>query len=175
MDKTMQWETDRLDIRFARYDDIKLIMQWENDPQNRDFVWQGTLEEHIKEINHPDYALLIFSDKASHTTIGYSLIWINRHSNWAELRRLVVSEKGKGYGKEALSAVMEFLFRVIKVNKVWLDVYPINRVAIQLYERIGMKRDGVLRENFYSDTLGYLDQIVYSILMSEYDNREVTK
>lgn len=70
---------------------------------------------------------------------------------------------------------MEFLFRVIKVNKVWLDVYPINRVAIQLYEGIGMKRDGVLRENFYSDTLGYLDQIVYSILMSEYDNREVTK
>lgn len=40
-------------------------------------------------------------------------------------------------------------------------------VGIILYEKLGMHRDGVLRQNYKAER-GYLDQIIYSLLRSEY-------
>ena len=52
-------------------------------------------------------------------------------------------------------------------NRLWLDVYPDNAVGINLYESLGMHKDGILRQNYKAER-GYLDQIIYSILRSEY-------
>ena len=173
MDKQHIIESPRLIIRFAEQADIAPIMQLEQDPQNRDFVWQGTLQEHSREIAHPDYALMVFEDRASGRMAGYSLSRINRQSFWAELRRIVIIPKGQGLGKESLQALMKYFFEDLELNKVWLDVYPHNTVAIKLYESLGMKLEGILRQNYYSDRLGFLDQMIYSMLRTEY--QEMTK
>lgn len=173
MDKQQVIESRRLRIRFADQADIGPIMQLEQDPENRDFVWQGTTQEHVREITDPDYALMVFEDKASGRMAGYSLSRINRQSYWAELRRIVIIPKGQGLGKESLQALVKYFFEDLELNKVWLDVYPHNTVGIRLYEGVGMKLEGVLRQNYYSDRLGFLDQMIYSMLRTEY--QEMTK
>lgn len=38
---------------------------------------------------------------------------------------------------------------------------------LEIYESLGMHKDGVLRQNYKAER-GYLDQIIYSMLRSEY-------
>jgi RimJ/RimL family protein N-acetyltransferase len=167
-------ETDSLYITDAQETDIAAIMELEKHKDNRNFIWQGTYEEHKKEIESDDYILQVFNKKDNGETIGFALIFLDKKSERFELRRIAVSEKGKGYGRETLTALIKFAFEELQMNRFWLDVYPDNHVGIKLYEGIGMHKDGVLRQNYKSER-GYLDMIVYSILKDEYFNSCLNK
>ena len=162
------FETKRLNMVEATKDDITEIIELENDPENRNFVWQGTSEQHLFEIDDPNHMLLMFVDKESGEHKGYTLCHIDNKSHVFELRRIAISDKGRGYGREAINGIIKYAFEHLNMNKLWLDVYPDNIKGINLYESLGMHRDGVLRQNYLSER-GYLDQIVYSLLRSEYE------
>nr|MBK5234863.1 GNAT family N-acetyltransferase [Clostridium sp.] len=95
------------------------------------------------------------------------MIKLDFKSEIFELRRIAISHKGLGYGKESMIALLKYAFEERNVNRFWLDVYPDNVIGIKLYKGLGMHRDGVLRENYKSER-GYLDQIIYSMLKREY-------
>lgn len=159
--------TERLLIVPAVESDIDTIIEMETHKDNRDFIWIGTYEEHKAEIADENHLLLVFKRREDLAVIGYALIHLNFKSEVFELRRIVVSEKGKGYGKEAMLAILKYAFEETKTNRFWLDVYPDNIIGIKLYESLGLHRDGVLRQNYKAER-GYLDQIIYSMLKSEY-------
>lgn len=159
--------TDRMYITEAQETDIEAIMEMENHMDNRNFIWQGTYDEHISEIERDDYMLLIFKQRDNYETMGFALICIDNKSERFELRRIAVTKKGEGYGRETLTALIKYAFEELKMNRFWLDVYPDNHIGIKLYEGIGMHKDGVLRQNYKSER-GYLDMIIYSILKHEY-------
>ena len=160
-------KTDRLYLAEAQESDINMIMEIENHKDNRDFIWQGTYEQHLGEINDENHLLLKFEKTEDRGIAGYCLIGLDRHSERFELRRIAITDKGKGYGREAIKALMDYAFTELGMNKFWLDVYPDNKVGISLYESLGLKKEGVLRQNYKSER-GYLDQVVYSMLKSEY-------
>jgi len=161
-------DTERLLIVEAVESEIDTIMEIESHKDNRNFIWIGTYEEHKAEIDDQNHLLLVFKCKEDLAIIGYALIRLDYKSEIFELRRIAVSEKGKGYGKEAMRAIMKYAFEERNTNRFWLDVYPDNTIGIQLYESLGMHRDGVLRQNYKAER-GYLDQIIYSMLRSEYN------
>lgn len=160
-------ETKRLLIEEATEEHIEKIIELEAHPENRDYLWIGTEEEHRDEITDPNHLLLIFKKKSDGRIVGYALIRLDFKSNIFELRRIAISEKGVGYGRESMEALIQYAFEETDTNRFWLDVYPDNETGIILYEKLGMHRDGVLRQNYKADR-GYLDQIIYSILRSEY-------
>ncbi len=164
-------ETKNLYICNAKKSDISKIMKMEI--ENNKFVWEGTYEEHVKEIESCDDLLTVFITKTHKKIIGFSLSNINSKSNIFELRRIVISyeERGKGYGEESIKGIMEYAFRKRDINRFWLDVYPHNKIGINLYEKLGMTLEGTLRES-YKGNNGYLDQMVYSILQNEYNEIE---
>lgn len=159
--------TSRLNIKEANERDIETIIKIESHEDNRDFLWVGTYEEHKAEIEDPNHFLWVFRLKDSERVIGYALARIDRKSEIFELRRIAITDKGRGYGKEAMKAIIKFAFEDFGANRFWLDVYPDNTIGISLYEGLGMHCDGVLRQNYKSDR-GYLDQIIYSLLRCEY-------
>lgn len=161
-------ETARLSIQEALEKDIHTIINIESHKENRDFLWIGTYEEHLAEISDPCHRLLIFKAKTDSRIIGYALIRLDFKSEIFELRRIAITEKRLGYGKEAMLALLDYAFTHFNTNRFWLDVYPDNDLGIKLYEGLGMHRDGVLRQN-YKAQRGYLDQIIYSMLRSEYE------
>ncbi|HML35817.1 MAG TPA: GNAT family N-acetyltransferase [Bacillota bacterium] len=162
-------ETERLSIVEAVEAEIDAVIELEKHKDNRNFVWIGTYEEHKAEIADENHLLLVFKRKADQAMVGYALARMDFKSEIFELRRIVVSDKGKGYGKEAMLAIMKYAFEERNTNRFWLDVYPDNAIGIKLYESLGMHRDGVLRQNYKSER-GYLDQIIYSTLRKEYFN-----
>lgn len=163
-------ETKRLEIIKAKEEHIDEIIMIESHKENRDYLWIGTYEEHLNEINDPNHLLLIFKEKTSSEIVGYALIRLDFKSNIFEIRRIAMMKKGIGYGKESMIALIDYAFNKTKTNRLWLDVYPDNEIGIKLYDSLGMHREGVLRQNYKSDR-GYLDQIIYSVLRSEYKNK----
>lgn len=160
-------DTERLLIIEAVESEIDAIMEIESHKDNRNFIWIGTFEEHKAEIDDKNHLLLVFKRKEDLAIIGYALIRLDYKSEIFELRRIAISQKGKGYGKETMLAILKYAFEERNTNRFWLDVYPDNTIGIQLYESLGMHRDGVLRQNYKAER-GYLDQIIYSMLRSEY-------
>jgi len=163
----MVLETERLAIVEAVEADIEWIISQERDEENSRFVWIGTHEEHRAEIADPGHRLLVIRRKDGVETVGYALARLDFMSERFELRRIVIAQKGRGYGRESMEALLKYAFETLKFNRFWLDVYPDNAVGIKLYESLGLHRDGVLRQNFKSER-GYLDQIIYSMLKEEY-------
>lgn len=160
-------ETKRLYITSATEMDIETIINLESHVDNRDFLWIGTYEEHEAEIRDKNHKLFVFRRKEDKLIIGFALIRLDFKSEIFELRRIAISHKGIGYGKEVMKTLLKYAFEDINTNRFWLDVYPDNAIGIKLYEGLGLHRDGVLRQNYKSER-GYLDQIIYSMLKSEY-------
>lgn len=160
-------ETRRLNIIDAIEADIETIIKLESHKDNRDFIWMGTYEEHKAEIEDKNHLLFVFRRKEDNLIIGFALIRLDFKSEIFELRRIAISHKGIGYGKEVMNALLKHAFEELNINRFWLDVYPDNTIGIKLYVGLGMHCDGVLRQNYKSER-GYLDQIIYSMLKSEY-------
>lgn len=163
-------ETKRCRFEEAEEGDIDQIIEIETHKDNRNFIWIGTLSEHLNEIKDPDHFLWLFRAKDDNRIVGYALARVDRKSNVFELRRIAIKEKGLGFGEEAMDAILRFAFEKQTANRFWLDVYPDNLAGITLYEKLGLHRDGVLRQNYKAER-GYLDQIIYSMLKPEYDAR----
>lgn len=164
-------ETKRMHLLEATENQIEEIIELEAHPENRDYLWVGTYEEHKDEIADPNHLLLIFKEKEEGKTVGYALIRLNPKSEIFELRRIAISDKKRGYGREAMEALFKVAFEELGINRFWLDVYPDNIFGINLYESLGMHKDGVLRQNYKAER-GYLDQIIYSMLKTEYFERQ---
>lgn len=77
-------------------------------------------------------------------------------------------EWGKGYGTEATTLITGYAFETLNMNRVWLHVYAYNERGVRAYERVGFKREGVLRQDRYHEGR-YWDTIVMGILREEWE------
>ena len=75
----------------------------------------------------------------------------------------VVSEhRGRGIGFRLLGAALEEAFRR-GLGRIELDVRVDNLRAIALYEKVGFKREGVIRDAFFVDG-EYCDAITMAVI-----------
>lgn len=74
---------------------------------------------------------------------------------------------GRGYGTEATRLMLDHGFGMLNLHRIELDVYSINERAIHVYEKVGFKREGVLRDAHYYNH-DYYDVVMMSILEDEY-------
>lgn len=58
---------------------------------------------------------------------------------------------GKGYGKETLLLISEYVFNTLNLKKIILEVVSNNSAAIKLYETFGFEREGLLKENYFAN------------------------
>jgi diamine N-acetyltransferase len=61
------------------------------------------------------------------------------------------SDRGQGFGSEAIGLATEFCWRYLNLERVWLQAFEHNERAIRAYEKVGFEREGVLRRAAYID------------------------
>lgn len=71
-----------------------------------------------------------------------------------------------GYAKEIYHALLPYLFSEFSLNRLSLITLATNTPAINLYESLGFKKEGVLRQAIKRDDQ-FLDVIQYSMLATE--------
>lgn len=78
-----------------------------------------------------------------------------------------ISERGHGYGSDAVRLLLDFGFKDLNLNRIYLHVFPANVAAIKTYEKTGFKHEGLLRQSAFIDN-NYVDMIIMSILREDY-------
>lgn len=72
-----------------------------------------------------------------------------RRNRWCELDwRIGSAFQEKGYAAEAASAAMEFLLGEAGFHRVQAKCAAENAASLRVMEKLGMRREGVLREFF---------------------------
>jgi RimJ/RimL family protein N-acetyltransferase len=72
---------------------------------------------------------------------------------------------GQGYGREAVSLLVQYAFRYRNFRRVWLWVHAANERAIRAYRAAGFREEGRLREHAWSN--GRYDDVVYMGVLRE--------
>jgi ribosomal-protein-alanine N-acetyltransferase len=83
---------------------------------------------------------------------------------------LAASAQGNGYMHEALSAVLDWGFAHMELNRVEAQVHPENAASISSVSRLGFQHEGLLRELGYWRGQ-YHDMLQYSLLRKDWEAR----
>lgn len=146
--------------------DLPVVMAMENHADNRDFVTQNSLERHLAIIDGADEEHLKVMD-IDGKMIGYViLVGLENPNKIIELRRLVIAEKGKGYGRETLQRIKQYCFQQLNCHRLFLDVIEDNLRAQHLYRSEGFVQEGLMREAHKTKD-GYKNLLLLSILEHE--------
>jgi ribosomal-protein-alanine N-acetyltransferase len=92
--------------------------------------------------------------------------WHRRASIGYELAR---SHWRQGIMTEALDAIIGFGFRKVGLNRIQAVMMPRNEGSAMLLEKLGFRREGVLREYENWGNKGHVDLLMFSLLRYEYE------
>src|SRR5687768_2270736 len=160
-----------MDVRLVgtSENDLDFVLSAEQSAENRSFVSMWAREQHLGALTSDDLSHLIIKNTADGSRVGYIILAGLADVNQSiEFRRIVVTEKGKGYGKEALRLVKKLAFEELEAHRLWLDVKEHNVRARHLYESEGFVTEGVLRECIKAEA-GFESLVLMSILRGEYN------
>ena len=83
------------------------------------------------------------------------------------LKRIAVSEPGKGYGRALLAGIVDRVFEETDTWRLWLRVFAENEAARRAYEAVGFRAEGVARGSaFFGGE--YRDELVMAILRPDW-------
>lgn len=133
------------------------IVRWRNDPTLSGYMFNSapvTLESHRlwfqryqNSTDRQEFVIVVSDQRVPIGTIGLSAI--DRNNRKAEYGILIgeADYAGKGYAKEASQLLLKYGFEKIDLNKIYLRVFDDNDRAVDLYEKLGFKKDGLLRQD----------------------------
>ncbi|MFK7774855.1 MAG: GNAT family N-acetyltransferase [Saprospiraceae bacterium] len=147
--------------------DISTIIEWENHPDNKDFIFLYSIAEHQEVIDDKNQLHLKTIDNQG-VMIGFIILRGLQNSNLSvELKRIVVNKKGRNYGKMTLQLLQNLVFEKLKKHRLWLDVFTDNPRAQHVYKSVGFVTEGTKRECIKSGN-NFRSLIIMSILRQDF-------
>jgi [ribosomal protein S5]-alanine N-acetyltransferase len=92
----------------------------------------------------------------------------NRHASFG----ITIGEKqhwGKGLGSEATALMMRHSFQTLNLNRLWLYVFEYNARGIRVYEKLGFRIEGRLRQDTFREGR-YWDTLIMGVLREELES-----
>ena len=168
-------EGARLRLREGTAADIDYVAAVDSAPENAAFVTQDTREIREKNVASPDTKYLIVERRDTGEAVGAFLVaGLTNPDGEIEWRRIVITAKGKGYGREGMELLMAWSFDDLGFHRGWLDCKDYNERALSLYESLGLKREALLRETLRVGD-HYENLVILAILDREYRARQKEK
>jgi RimJ/RimL family protein N-acetyltransferase len=168
---------EKVTLRSIRKDDAKHWEKWLNDAEVLKYLEPYLLYGVNRESEEKRYDLTRRSQTNKYFTIettdGQVIGITGLHAiswEWSNAEiGINIGEKeywGKGCGTDAMRILVKFAFDRMNLHRVYLHVSALHQGGIRCYEKIGFKREGVLREDRYLDGK-YHDTVVMGILRGE--------
>src|SRR5678816_4305755 len=111
-------------VERAPVQDASLFAQLEQAPDTKQFVLPYSETEHARNILNSSFVYLRILDAGE--LVGFFILVLDSEPNSVEFRRVVVSDKGKGVGQSAITAMEQFCRTQLQRTRVWLDVFEYN-------------------------------------------------
>ncbi len=171
---------ERVRIRELRKEDSQKYFEWIN---KRELVIFNSTYSPISEWNHNSwfdsvtknnkikiFSIVVDNDSTEEMLIGScSLRNIDTLNQNAELQIRIGEEsyQNRGIGIKVIQMLVEFGFRDLNLNRIYLDVFQNNKRAIKTYAKCGFIEEGVKRESEFING-EFINIIQMSILSKEF-------
>ena len=126
----------RLCLRTANIDDYDFINIAERDADSTSWVGNWPLGLRIEKFGDNNFFQTIIETVEGHP-VGFIDFRDMLHDTQVELKRIVITEKGKGYGKEAMYLSQKFAFEVLGRDRLYLGTKVENVRAQHVYHATG--------------------------------------
>ncbi len=120
-----------------------------------------------------DEVIWVIADAADDRCLGHvGLYRIDGRVRSAEFAVMIGDKAawGRGLGKKVTRFALWYGFEMLNLNRIELNFLATNGRARRLYEGLGFRPEGTLRQAQYKDGQ-YADVVLMSILRGEYDER----
>jgi RimJ/RimL family protein N-acetyltransferase len=171
---------ERIYLRPLDKGDATAFVTWFNDPDVTRFLLRGNpmtlaaeedwLERTLRSEDVVLGIVLQEGDRLIGSTGLHQFDWRCRHASFG----IGIGEKllwGQGHGSEATALVLRHAFQTLNLNRVWLHVYEYNPRGMRVYEKLGFRREGVLRQHTFRDGR-FWDTIAMGILRAEWEEKK---
>lgn len=169
-------ESDSIRLRPIVIEDASTLLLATQDPMIRKLTHttsnfsieqiEAFIKKSASDASRYDFAICLKDG----TMIGdLAIMDIDHEHESAEFRIALnnMSTTHQGYGTQAISLMLDFVFNTLKLNRIQLEVFSFNPHAQKAYKKVGFKVDGHLREALKVDDQ-YYDIIIMSLLASDY-------
>ncbi len=162
----MQLKSIHLITRNTTQEDLEFVLHTEK--KNIPMVDSWSIDQHVAAINYETMKHVILECFNTSEKVGYMILnEIDNPHGSIYLKRIVIDQKGKGYGREALQLLKKWCFEEQNAHRLYLDVKEYNKRARRLYESEGFSVEGVARE-CRKEEKRYISLVSMSILKSEF-------
>jgi RimJ/RimL family protein N-acetyltransferase len=168
---------EKITLRPYRLSDAEAILRGASDPVARrltgthaTFTLEQTQNYVARYETAEDRVGFIIAHPATLEPLGeIVLLGIDEDNRNAGLRIAIFNQEdfSKGYGSEAIRLVVNHGFKELNLHRISLEVFDFNPRAIHVYEKVGFKREGVMRDALFYDG-EYHNTIMMGILESEW-------
>ena len=112
-------------------------------------------------------------EKKDGTKIGAIIHFLVQPAGRVEVGyALVPSERGKGYGTEALQIMVDYLFLTKNVERIEATTDTRNSASQRILEKVGFKREGTIRKSGFCRN-EWVDDCLYGILREEWKEPKI--
>jgi len=156
-------------------EDLPLYVKWINDPAF--FGEYNPLEQTTKvemEKNYdtaPPERRRFFIEKKEGTKIGVVGVF-PVGDLWEIGYSLIPSERGKGYGTEAVTIFVDYLFLSRDLVRIQAATDLRNIASQRILEKVGFKREGTVRKSMFIHG-EWRDLLLHSILREEWKEPKI--
>lgn len=146
----------RIRLRAIEPSDEDILFKWENDqsiwqvsntlaPFSREILRQYLSQAHL-DIFQSRQLRLVIESLTGNTPVGMiDLFDFDPHHQRAGIGILIgeTSERGKGYAKDALTTLLNYVFTVLLLNQVFCSIDESNIVSLNLFKNAGFRITGI--------------------------------
>lgn len=168
-----------VNLRPLALSDTDNIVKWRNSQFVKNNLFSQsdlTAEQHINYFNNvvskgKCYQFIIEAKiETEILDIGTTFIKnIDLENKKGEFGIFIGEEKarGKGCAKSAIKEILKFAFNNLYLNRCYLEVIANNERAIRLYEEVGFRKEGLLKQDYMRNGQ-YYDVIIMGLLKEDY-------
>lgn len=173
-------DTSRIEFRELTMEDMASVHAYATDEEVIKYVDFGPNTEEVtreflelcisyqSEENRRDYEIAVI-EKATGNFMGVCGTHIVSEESRQAWIGYVLNKAywNKGYGREMAAALLDFGIDQLKLHRIYATCEPDNIGSKRVLEKIGMTKEGHLRENIYHRNK-WRDSLLFSILEDEY-------
>ncbi len=175
----------KIGIRAIEESDLGTIQKWRNDStirryfrEHRELSLFQKNNWYQKMILSPCFEMFVIEDielknnfDDEPTIVGVAGItyidWLNRHGDVHFYIGKNSAWIDKKYSPEAIYLILNYGFNVLNLNKLYAEVYEIDKKKLKFFKKMGFKVDASLREHYFFEGKYYTSHIL-SLLKGEY-------
>jgi RimJ/RimL family protein N-acetyltransferase len=171
-----------VNLRLVEKEDVPLLVEWWNslEFQGEYFpVLQKSKTQALQEFENPSPVQVAMEhrefmiEKKDGTRIGHIGYGKDILHEWTEIGYDVVpSERRKGYAREAIQIIVDYLFLYKDIPRISVCTDARNNAAIRAAERAGFKREGIVRKGGFAKGKS-VDACLLGILREEWKEPKI--